>query len=250
MNFPARAMLAVALSATLIGQTSPTFEAASIKANHSGHNGMNNRSTDEQAIWTNTSLFALVESVYRLKNYQVIGAPAWTHSETWDIDAKSAGKTTMAEKYAMLATLLADRFHLQFHRETRELPLYKLVIAKGGLKMRQVKDGEKRDHSSGISNRDSHLTGWAQPVSQLVYFLSGSYLNEPIADETGLIGNYDFDLKWTPDPNQAYQRDEAADPTGPSLFSAIQEQLGLKLEAAKGPVEVLVIDHVERPSEN
>ncbi len=250
MNCSARAIVAISLCAPLGGQTAADFEVASIKANHSGHNAIGNHFTEQQMSWTNTPLFVLITNTYRLRNYQVIGAPAWTHSENWDIDAKSAGKTTMAEKNEMLARLLAARFHLQFHRETRELAIYKLVIAKGGVKMKEVKDGEKRDHPGGISNRDSHLQGWAQPVNMLVSFLSGSYLNQPIVDETGLTAKYDFDLKWTADPNQAYQRDEAADPNGPSLFAAIQEQLGLKLEAAKGPVEVLIIDHVERPAEN
>jgi uncharacterized protein (TIGR03435 family) len=250
-----RTMTLLAVAMLTIAQTKASqgplkFEVASVKANHSGGNAVGNHFTEQQTSWTNVPLTVLIRSVYRLKNYQLIGAPAWADNEKWDIDAKSEGKTTGKQRNEMLGNLLADRFHLQFHRETRELPVYRLVIAKGGVKMTQIKDGEVRPQKPGISNRPSHLMGWASPVGQLVYFLSGDYLNEPIIDATGLTGNYDFDLKWTPDPNQAYQRDEAADPNGPSLFVAIQEQLGLRLEATKGPVEVLIIDHVEHPTEN
>lgn len=226
------------------------FEVASIKANHSGRNALGNHFTEEQATWTNIPLKVLITNVYRLRNYQLIGAPAWAENERWDIDATTDGKTTTGQKFAALGPLLEERFHLKVHRETRQLPEYRLVIAKGGVKLTEVKDGEKRDHPPGIRNQPSHLTGWASPILQLVDFLSGSYLNEPIIDATDLKGNYDFDLKWTADPNQAYAREEAPDPSGPSLFAAIQEQLGLKLEATKGPVEVVVIDHVERPMEN
>ena len=236
------------------GQNPPAppvpFEVASIKANHSGRNGTGNHFTEQQATWTNTSLKAMITNVYRLKNYQLIGAPAWAETERWDIDAKTEAKTTIGHKFAALGFLLEDRFHLKVHRETRELPIYRLVVAKGGVKMIEVKEGETRPHRPSISPQPSHLQGWGCPVAQLADFLSGTYLNEPIVDATGLTGKYDFDLKWTADPTQAYLRDEAADPAGPSLFAALQEQLGLKLETAKGPVEVVVIDHVERPAEN
>lgn len=243
-------LAAVGLVAPLSAQPARTFEVASIKANRSSGNAMGNHFTEQQATWTNATLFSLISNVYRLMNYQILGAPEWTKNERWDIDAKTDGKTTTGQKFEMLGPLMADRFHLQFHRESRELPVYRLVIAKGGIKMTEVKDGEAGPHPPGISNRPSHLTGWGMPIAQLVSFLSGSYLNQPVVDATGLTGNYDFDLKWTADETQAYARDEASDPSGPSLFSAIQEQLGLKLESTKGPVQVLVIDHVERPAEN
>ena len=238
------------LAAPLFSQPAPAFEVTSVKANRTGHNAIGNHFTEQQMSWTCVPLSVLIESVYRLRNYQLIGAPSWVDNERWDIDAKANGAIPRNQMMPMLGTLLADRFNLKVHRETRELPIYRLVIAKGGVKLTEIKDGEPRTHTPGISNRPSHLTGWASPIAQLVDFLSGSYLNQPIVDATGLTGKYDFDLKWTADETQAYARDEAAEPGGPSLFAAIQEQLGLKLEPAKGPVEVIVIDHVEHPTEN
>ena len=173
----------------------------------------------------------------------------------------------------MLRALLADRFQLTLHRETKDLPIYALVIAKNGLKLHEAKPDDT--YPNGIKGPDGRalkgahlmrmgrgeLTGQALATDELVRLLS-QQLGRTVLDKTGLKGNYDFTLKWTPDDSEAPMLKgpaggppsggNAAPPesSGTSIFTAIQEQLGLKLESQKGPVEVLVIDHVEKPSEN
>jgi uncharacterized protein (TIGR03435 family) len=151
----------------------------------------------------------------------------------------------------MLQPLLEERFKLKVHRETREMPEYRLVIAKGGSKLREYRkeDGDTRQMGTRIGRGliDAHGTEF----NELVFFLR-SELGRPVIDATGLTGKFDFKLEWVPDESQPNSGGDAPPPdaTGASIFAAIQEQLGLKLEAMKGPVEMLVIDHVEKPSEN
>ncbi len=150
----------------------------------------------------------------------------------------------------MLQTLLAERFQLKFHRETRELPAYLLVIAKGGPKLRRSGEADNVHYSLRI--RSNELTGHKVPMQQFVGALSGQ-LNRPLLDRTGLQGDFDFSLHYTPDDGSMPDDGSAVDPNAPSsvsIFTAIQEQLGLKMERTKGPVSVLVIDHIEKPTEN
>jgi uncharacterized protein (TIGR03435 family) len=128
----------------------------------------------------------------------------------------------------MLQSLLKDRFKLALHRETRQLTEYRLVVAKNGSKMHQVADGDGGGKPAGIRTGNGLLDAHKMPVAQLAFWLAVD-LGLPVLDGTGLMGNYDFKLEWVPDEGQV------ADSTGPSLFAAIQEQLGLKLESMKGP---------------
>jgi uncharacterized protein (TIGR03435 family) len=158
----------------------------------------------------------------------------------------------------MLQSLLADRFQLTVHRETKELPIYTLVIAKGGPKLREAKPGDPGAGDMKGSQISGDLTAQAVPIATLVQSLT-QMLGHPVSDKTELKGVYDFKLQFTPDdrlqppsgapPNFRFPL-PPADSNAPSLFDALQEQLGLKLESGKGPAEVMVIDHVERPSEN
>ena len=163
----------------------------------------------------------------------------------------------------MLQTLLADRFKLTTHRTTKELPIYSLVVAKGGSKLHEANSGEIKGPdgrpeppgSSLIGFRSGELTGQNLEMDQLARLLT-EQTGRTVVDNTGLKGNYDLTLNWTPDqiaPNGLAgggpDSSTSSEP-GPSIFTAIQEQLGLKLQSQKGPVEILVIDHVERPSEN
>lgn len=243
-------LVAIFLSPLLPSQTTPSIEVASIKPNRSGVEAINNHFTEQQLSWTNVPAKALIANAYHVLDYQIINAPDWLNNERWDIDAKTTGKTTTMQKFELLGPLLADRFNLQFHRDTRDMGLYRLVIAKGGIKMTEVRAGETPSHSPGIRNLPGHIEAWAMPVGALVRFLSGSHLDQPIIDGTALTGRYNFDLKWAPADNQALMPGEAADPNGPTLFHALEEQLGLKLVTTKGPVEVFVIDRIERPREN
>lgn len=179
---------------------------------------------------------------------QVRGLPGWAHSEMYDVEARMSPATMAAlEKrppvgpyspnQLLLQTMLAERFHLKVHIETRQGLLYDLVVAKGGIKMKPSAAGEK----SGMWGGGFQLTGRATTVEGLAGMLP---VGRIVVDKTGLTGKYDFTLKWTP-----FDQEGQAD-AGPSIFTALQEQLGLKLVPAKGPVEALVVDHVERPSAN
>jgi uncharacterized protein (TIGR03435 family) len=245
----------------------------------------------------NISLKMLIHLAYGVTDSQISGGPGWLNSEKFDIEAK-ADDSSIAEPWKlseeqrklaqdrskrMLQALLADRFKLTLHRETKELPVYALVVAKNGPKLQAATADElappdpKEAHvrldspkgpmpkGRGLLMRPGQLSGTAAPIAILAETLSNQpELGRTVLDKTGLQGYYDFTLKWTPDERQGQMfrgpgdgakegpgSDSAPPPdSGPSLFTAIQEQLGLKLESQKGPVEILIIDGAERPSEN
>jgi uncharacterized protein (TIGR03435 family) len=248
---------AIALAANpLLSQAPPasqSFEAASIKLNLSGANGMGNRQDPQRISFTNVSLRVFIEQAYEMKDYQVLDAPNWMNTDRWDITATTDHPTTFTEKFEMVKTLLADRFQLKFHSEKREMAVYSLIALKDGPRFLQPKDDTL---PGGIRVATGLLSGHKFDVSMLPFWLS-SQLNIPVVDKAGLKGIYDFTLQWTPVPNEGnfnvrYDQEyptAAADP-GPTIFSALPEQLGLKLESAKGPVDVLVIDSVQKPTEN
>lgn len=156
----------------------------------------------------------------------------------YDIEARAGYAAQYAELNQMLQTLLAERFHLKLHHETRSLQGYAIVVAKDGLKMKPSAPGT-RGHTN---DNPGSVVSTATSISRLALKLS-VLLKVPVLDETGVNGSFDFALHWIPD--------EAADPTaGPSLFTAIQEQLGLRLEARKVPTDMLVVDSAEPPSAN
>ena len=226
----------------------------------------------------------LIQRAYAAESYQISGAPDWLNSERYDIDAKfdsstadelqklSPGDRTLARQH-MLQTILAERFNLTIHRENKELQTYSLIIAKNGPKLHEVKldDADPSKPTVGpapgtaqmtVGGAGGQMRGFASGLTTLAAMLT-NYLHRPVIDRTGLTERYDFTLRWTPDENQAQGSSGAqatagsanglpsSDPTGgASLFTAIQEQLGLKLESAKGPVEIIVIDKIERPSGN
>jgi uncharacterized protein (TIGR03435 family) len=180
---------------------------------------------------------------------QISGIPAPLNSEKFDIEARSDpsidaqlskldSDQAKLQKQLMLQSLLADRFKLTWHKEIRQLPVFDLVIAKGGSKLQESK-ADGRTYNTGTQRISDQ--GVTMPVlaDQLA-----ARLGRPVIDKTGLTGRYDVTLKWTPDDT------EPAPDAPPSIFTAVQEQLGLKLESTKGPVETLVIDHVEEPSPN
>ena len=220
----------------------PTFAVTSVKRNTSGNNAINNKFGPNSLRWMNTPLESLVEIAYGVHDYQVIGAPAWMSSDRWDIEGKSDAPADWKAKSAMLAALLRDRFHLQFHRETRQLPIYRIEIAKGGPKFTAAQP-ETPDNHWGTRVDRGLLEMRGTDMANLVLFLTAQ-LSRPFVDATDLKGVYDLKLQWqddlTPD----------ATPEGLSIMSAVELQLGLKLVATKGPVEVLVIDRVERAEAN
>jgi uncharacterized protein (TIGR03435 family) len=262
------------------------YEVASIKLNKSGSGDIGTRNPPDGFIATNAPLEALIQVAYGLQRNQIIlNAPAWFTSERYDIDARM--DTAVADalqklslddrklaRQRMLQGLLADRFKLTVHRETKELPIYSLLIAKNGPKLTETKPDPNAPVLPGPANsrggpsiRSSRngkgpmtKTALHCSTSDLASVLS-SEVGRTVVDKTGLTERYDFTLNYTPDdgqlqtsigsaPNGAVGLAPISDPASPTLFTALQEQLGLKLEAGKGPVEIIVIDHVERPSGN
>jgi uncharacterized protein (TIGR03435 family) len=253
----------------------PEFEVASIKLNKSGDGrGMTNAGRGGRFIATNVPLQLVITLAYGVKDFQISGAPAWLTSERYDIEAKAEGDPGFDAVRPMLQTLLEDRLQFKYHRETKELPVYALVVAKAG-KLHQA-EGECGPRPNvpppppepgkmptppcgGAFMGPGLLNAQKVPMTQVVDIL-GRLTNRIVLDKTNLTGKYDINLEYTPEQGQLQAPPGGAppglpplppvDPNGPSLFTALQEQLGLKLESQKGPVETIVIDHIERPSEN
>jgi uncharacterized protein (TIGR03435 family) len=219
------------------------------------------RTMDDGYSAENVNIRFLIAEAYHVKLDAVIGGPDWIDSDCYNVSAKIAGsdgaappKLTTGQRRQMLQALLADRFKLALHSDTREATVYNLSVAAGGSNLHPT---EPASSSSGAAKPFSgypaytaagHVTGQSVSLASLCDFLS-STLRHPVTDKTGLTGKYDFQLQWTPDPVAAADAPAAAD-SGPSLFAAVEEQLGLKLVPGKGPVTTLVIDHIDRPSDN
>lgn len=254
----------------------PEFDVISVKPNKSDNGMMRIMFKPDGYSATNVSPKMLIQVAYGIRQDLISGAPGWADSARYDFDAKVAGpdvdvlkKMSPEQRRSMLQPALAERFKLKVHNETKQLPVFELVVAKGGSKLKEATPGDT--YANGIKGPDgvSHagsmrmglhqLEGQGVLVATLVNLLS-QQLHQTVIDKTGLTGKYDLELNWAPDqgldpmfkgPDGSQQRtDPAPDASGPSIFTAIQEQLGLKLQSTKGPVETLVIDHVEMPSEN
>jgi uncharacterized protein (TIGR03435 family) len=241
---------------------SPAFEVASVKPSQPGQRGSSVTHNGGGLRSENATVKALIGAAYRVQPFQIAGGPSWTTSEGFDINARASSAVSGSASLLMLRTLLAERFKLRFHSENKELPAYRLVAAKGGPKMPASAPGlcpgtPDRDHPCGgfrLSNR-SHLYGERVEVADLAEELQFA-LGRAIFDRSSLTGYYTIKLDWTPDdtlfPGFGNERPDApkGDLDGASLFTAMQEQLGLRLEGFKGPVPILVIDSVERPAAN
>lgn len=244
-------------------QEAAAFEVASIKRDVSGEVGWYARWFPAVHIERMT-LKDVIVTTYRVHDFEVTGGPAWFDSDRYNIDAKAGSHPVANPQYValqrrMLQTLLRDRFHLAMHRETKELPIYELTVAKGGPKMERATCIERitgdtaiapgktaADYCGGTMLGRGRIEGPAG-MAFLADLLSGP-LGRTVVDKTGLAGEFAVKLSFTP-VAPAVPSPDAAN-SGPDIFTAIQEQLGLKLQSDKGPVEVLVIDHAERPSEN
>lgn len=225
-----------------------TFEVATIKPTGSstdGHTHINYPPGDRFSA-TNITLVALMQWAYDMPERQILEGPSWLGSTRFDFQAKADGdqmKGLTSEqdrdlKRRVVQALLADRFHLTLHPETRTLPAYDLIVAKGGSKLQPTKSNGK---STGIGRTYFHGEGLTMPLIAEEFSLIAGRV---VVDKTNLTDRYDLKLEWTPDDAPA------ADNSAPSLFTAIQEQLGLKLEPAKEAAPVLIIDHVEPPTPN
>jgi uncharacterized protein (TIGR03435 family) len=217
------------------------FEVASIKPNNAGpgHSG-----SDQDGLTvrlTNMSLLQCVEMAYDVQD-ATISAPEWMKDTRFDIIAKAPAHPPKGYLRPMLKTLLEERFKLAAHRETKVISAYALVVAKGGLKVKETGGGGQ---NTSTSRAKGEFNGAGATAQRLADFLA-LVLSAPVVDKTETTAVYDMVLKFVP---PAKQGDDAA--AGPSVFTALQEQLGLKLESRKLPVEVVVVDHMERvPTEN
>jgi uncharacterized protein (TIGR03435 family) len=237
----------------------PEFNVATIKLSNPATPGRQFMAKGHQFITINTTLNDLIAFAYGLNVRQIVGGPAWMASEKYDLDGKSEGgsQPTDAQWKMMIQKLVADRFKLTYHHESRELPAYVLTVGKNGPKLKTSEADPGALPGIGFRGFGNMPVSNAS-MADFAAMMQGSVLDRPMIDRSGLKGRYDFVLKWTPDDSQFIgMRPPSASVPGndrpdapPSLFTAIQEQLGLKLESAKVAVDVLVIDHVEMPSPN
>lgn len=255
----------LALLPLLIGAAiaqAPNFEVASIRPNKSGdHNSTWCIAPGGRFTGENVSVKGVIMTAYRLKESQLIGATGWIDSETYDIVTKAEGNPSLDELMDMLQGLLADRFKLKYHRLEKEMPVFALVTAKGGAKITESKPGsclkpgtgprpdvpdEKTKYCGTYYFGRGKADGTGITMTQLATVLSDQQ-DRPVIDRTGLGGIFDVHLEWFPEADGV---DTNGDATGPSIFTALEEQLGLRLQSSKELVNMLVIDHIERPSEN
>lgn len=231
----------------------PEFEVASVKPSQSTKQGVWTDGSPGRIRMLNMSLKDLITFAYKVKDYQVSG-PAWIDSDRYDVfatlpsdAAKLPDKERWKQTLAMSRTLLESRFHLTTHRETKEMPVYGLVVDKNGAKIREL--GPNPGDNVNIRIIRGSLSAERMPMSQLISILNGQ-LDRPVVDLTGIKGVFDIKLEWTPETNDSQTATSGEPERKPSLPVALQEQLGLKLEGRKSPVEILVVDHAEKASEN
>jgi len=231
-----------------------SFAVTSVKENASGVQGGGLDTEQDRLTGTNITLRTYIRAAYHLQNFQLSGGPSWTESDRYDIIGKADHAVGDSELMLMLQALLADRFKLTLRREAKETSGYALLVAKNGPKLHEMQGTGKGWIRNGVGS----ISGQEVSMSDFAKDLSGR-LGSPVVDLTGVTGVFDLKLQWMPDMSEPRNpgenkempsTDVPTDSSGPSIFTALQEQLGLRLEAQKVQTETFVIDHVERPSEN
>jgi uncharacterized protein (TIGR03435 family) len=238
------AMAALALAQTRSPEKRAEFEVASIKPTATRDGSFTvNFPPGGRFSGRNLTVHNLLRISYELENYEISGGPDWMNSAGFDIEARAAestGELPREQVRKMIQTLLADRFHLDLHRETRQLPIYALVVGKTGPRLQSADSSAEPNQSQKMGRVVTQKMSMTGLASILTFDLK-----RPVRDQTGLKGDFAFTLEWTP----GLRESDDGPSSRPSLFAAVQE-LGLKLESTKGPIQVLVIDRVEKPSEN
>jgi uncharacterized protein (TIGR03435 family) len=264
-------------------QSDAELEVVSVKQNKNA-SGIRLGLWGDRFLATGMTLQGLIQTSFEIEDDQLAGEPHWVKSESYDVEAKMDHSVAehlhqlsfdqrLVQYHRMLQTVLADRCKLTFHWETKELPVYALIVVKNkGSQISETRPGDNYPNGIKDLNGQSHgdvmrmgrgfLQGQGVSIASLVHMLSQQQLGRLVIDNTGLTAKYDFTLQWTPDTNQGARLkpfDDGQSAAGntlpaensePSLFTAIQEQLGLKLKSEKDSVPLLVIDHIERPSAN
>jgi len=253
-----RLAIAACVSVALaMGQSTarrPQVEVAAIKANKSGDPGMSMGSPGPgRYLAENVTLRFLIQNAWNVREFQLVGIPDFIARERFDIQATMETGAPSNQLQAMMQSLLEERFRLKLHREKREQSIYSLLPVRNGIKIQALAEGACSAGAGQPSTKGCGNTSWGPAqvkgtgVSMTTFTeMLSAVMERSVVDNTGLKGLFDIALTWTPD--DAFT--PAAAGSGPSLFTAIQEQLGLRLESTKGQVEVLVVDSVERPSEN
>lgn len=213
------------------------FEAATIKPSKAapGHSGSHSRTG--MIMLDGQTLKGLICSAYRVKDFQVSGGPKWLDQDRFDVNAKAEGAANGEQLQQMLQTMLADRFQLVFHREQKIGPAYALVLVKSGLKIKPVEAAGGSNSHGG----NGELTVTGMTMADLADYLS-KRVGAPVADLTETTGAFDFKLQWSTEGDK--------DDMQSALFSALQSELGVKVESRKLPVDLIVVDKAEKPSEN
>lgn len=245
----------------MAADANPGFDVVTVKPSKPGQQGKGLGFDGRRFRTINTNVNDLIAVAYGMHTKQIIGAPDWFGTELYDIEGVPdvPGRPNLEQMGDLLQKLLADRFQLKFHHESKDLSVYVITVASGGAKMAK----------SAAAPTDPPAFGFRGPGDLVVRNLSmadfakgmqTTVTDRPVVDQTGLKGRWDFTLKWTPDDSQFAQFRGAVNPqppaagdnpnAPPSLYTALQEQLGLKMEATKAPDDVMVIDHVEKPSPN
>jgi uncharacterized protein (TIGR03435 family) len=246
----------------------PRFDVASVKVNQANDGIVFNQAQKGRYTLVGYTLAALIQSAYRVQEFQIIGGPEWISTERFNVEAtypeNPAGGPTQTD--LMLRTLLAERFKLTLHNERRERPVYALVLARADRRLGSQLQKSATDCATAkgldscgssvgpgfIRLRSRTMAQFAESLSRLT--MTGSSLNRLIVDKTGLEGQYNLTLKFTPEnippPGATPAGFAPVDPNGPSIFTALQEQLGLKLDSQRAPVDVLVVDRAEQPTGN
>ena len=232
-----------------------TFEVAAIRLSQPGvrSGGIKPMPGGDGYLVQNMPVKIMISLMYKVPSRQITGGPDWIETEPYDIEAKADRSYNIDDLHVMFQNLLADRFNLKFHKETRQGPVYALMVDKSGLKMKGNESSQ--DYKIPIMpGADNTFVGTRVPMKYLCWWLGQQLRTEerPVIDKTGLDKNYDFTLSFAPELPPGFPKDNL--PPGlldrPSIFDALKEQLGLTLQAQKGPVEYYVIDHVEKPSAN
>lgn len=239
----------------------PSFAVATVKPAKADELGYAWRNTPDGISFTGMPMQQILCAAFNLEDDRVIGLPAWIKDQRFDIEARvdpadlpKYKDLNYHQRYAMIVSVLADRFSLKFHHETRVLAVFDLVVAKGGPKLTAAKPGpDGKVPDGGWSMGNGRMDATATTIESLTAGLT-QQVGHTIVDKTGLTGHYDFKLHWTPDDAPPVTGTDGtnagSDASAPALFTALQEQIGLKLESRKEPIDVIVVDHIDKPSPN
>ena len=241
----------LALAQPVANEKPMFFEVAPLKPAAPGQQGgiIRPMRGNQSYVANNMPLRVLIRIAYGVSDRQLSGGPDWINTETFDMDAKAEKPATVDELHLMLRSLLEERFQLKVHREVKEQNVLALVVDKGGPKM-TVHQPVETDYPPISGGGPNPRSARNAAMSYFAFYLS-QQMDKWVIDRTGLTDRYDFTVQWVPErPANLANPNEAAPPEGPNIFTALKDQLGLKLEPAKGPVEYLVIDKLERLKEN